>query len=98
MNAFVTCLRNYGPLSMDAENDINGRIKYITKRREDFFLKQGQSTSSLLVMEKGLIRAFFYKDNKEYNAWFAKENEIVASILPLFSNKPSFENIQFLED
>ena len=40
----------------------------------------------------------FKKEDKEVNTWFAIENELVGSILPLYSNKPSFENIQFLED
>lgn len=50
------------------------------------------------MLEKGLVRAYLLKDGNEINTWFAGENEIIGSILPLFSNEPSFENIQFLED
>ena len=98
MNAFINVLKKYGPLTSEVEEEINSKTRFITKHKNDFFLKQGQTTSSLLIMEKGLIRAFFHKDGKEYNTWFAIENEIIASILPLFSRKPSVENIQFLEE
>jgi len=98
MNALISTLKKYGSLTPEIENEINKRAHYISKQKNDFFLKQGQVTTSLFVMEKGLIRAFFTKDDKEYNTWFAKEGEMISSILPLYANKPSIENIQFLED
>lgn len=49
-------------------------------------------------MEKGLVRAFFRKGDKEINTWFGGEHELIGSILPLYSRQPSFEYIQFLED
>src|SRR5690606_40114066 len=64
----------------------------------EFFLKEGQINSSLFVMKQGLVRAFFKKEDKEINTWFGMENELIGSILPLYSQQPSFENIQFLED
>ncbi|SPZ94201.1 Uncharacterised protein [Sphingobacterium multivorum] len=32
------------------------------------------------------------------NSWFGEENQIFGSILPVYTEKPSFENIQLLED
>lgn len=98
MNSLIKFLKKYGSISPETENELLKKIQLINKKKGDFFLKQGQVTSSLLIMEKGLIRAFFVKDDKEYNSWFAIENEIISSILPLYAGKPSFENIQFLED
>ena len=85
-------------MTPEMEEEIIKRIKYVSKRKNDFFLKKGQILSNLMVMEKGLIRAFFYKNDKEINTWFANENIIFASILPIYANRPSFEYIQFLED
>lgn len=98
MNVLINFLKKYGPFSHKLEMEINKKTQYFSKQKNDFFLKQGQVTSSLFVMEKGIIRAYFCKGDKEYNSWFAIENELVSSILPLFSNQPSIENIQFLED
>ena len=98
MNALIAFLKKYGTLTVEIEKELAQRSHYISKQKNDFFLKQGQTTSSLLVLEKGLIRAFFKKEDKEYNTWFARENEIISSILPLYANRPAIENIQFLED
>ncbi|RYF19527.1 MAG: Crp/Fnr family transcriptional regulator, partial [Flavobacteriales bacterium] len=63
----------------------------------DFFLKQGQIVSSLFIIETGLVRSYYIKDDREINSWFGFENIILGSVLPLFYDQPSSENIQFLE-
>lgn len=98
MNPLVRQLKKYGHLTPEIEKEIGSKIKYITKQKGDFFLKQGQIVSSLFLLEKGLVRSFFIKGEKEVNSWFGFEYEFLGSILPLFCDKPSFENIEFLED
>ncbi len=98
MNPLIFEFRKYGNISSEIESELHSRIKTYQKKKGDFFLKQGQINSNLFILEQGLVRVFFKKEDKEVNTWFAIENELVGSILPLYSNKPSFENIQFLED
>lgn len=98
MNPLITQFKTYGNISSEIESDFNIRVKLFQKRKGDFFLKQGQINSSLFVIEQGLIRVFFKKEDKEVNTWFGMENELIGSILPLYFNQPSFEYIQFLED
>lgn len=98
MNPLLQKLKTYGTLSLEAEQELEKRITYFQKKKNDYFLKQGQVVSNYFLMEKGLIRAFFYKKDKEINGWFGAENEIFGSIFPVYGNLPSPENIQFLED
>lgn len=98
MNPLIIEFKKYGNISSEIESELSSRIKIYQKKKGDYFLKQGQVNSSIFVIEKGLARIYFVKDNKEINSWFAEENEIIGSILPIYSHKPSFENIQFLED
>ncbi len=98
MNPIIQQFKRYGFLSSEAEKAIEDRTKCLFKKKHDHFLKSGQVLSSYFVLEKGLIRAYFYRDDKEVNTWFGEENQIFGSILPIYTNRPSFENIQFLED
>lgn len=97
MNALIKYLKKYGYLTPILESELNEKIKYSTKQKGDFFLKQGQVVSSLGVIEEGLVRSFYIKDGREINVWFGFENDIVASVMPSYFNQPSRENIQFLE-
>lgn len=98
MNPLIAKFKKYGSLSLEAEEEIEKRCKNFAKKKSDHFLKAGQAVASYFVLEKGLIRVYFNRNGKEINAWFGAENEIFGSILPIYAQQPSFENIQFLED
>lgn len=98
MNPFIKELKKYGPISSEAERAIELKTKRFLKKKNEHFLKQGQVFSSYFVVSKGIFRAYFHRNEKEVNTWFGAENQIFGSILPVYANKPSPENIQFLED
>lgn len=98
MNPLIRQLKTYGSISREAELEIYKRTNHSHKKKDEYLLKSGQAASSLFMLEKGLVRAYFLKNEREINSWFGMENMITGSILPLYAGKPSFENIQFLED
>lgn len=97
MNPLIKKFKEYGNLSPHVEEDLSKYVKCQTKQKGDFFLKQGQIVSSLFVIETGLVRSYYIKDDREIVSWFGFENNISGSVLPLFYMLPSLENIQFLE-
>lgn len=98
MNPLLQQLKKYGPLSAKAEKDIELKTKRLLKKKNDHFLKLGQVLSSYFVVKKGVFRAYIHRKDKEVNVWFGEENQIFGAIIPMYANKPSPENIQFLED
>lgn len=98
MNPLIEQLLKYGHINEGVQQEINLKTKHLLKKKNEHLLREGQSFSSYFVIKKGLIRAYFHKNNKEINTWFGEENQIFYSILPVYANSPSFENIQFLED
>lgn len=98
MNPILVQFKKYGTISSEAQTEFYKKCVVQHRKKGDFYLKQGQNSSGLFVIEKGLVRAFFLKNNKEINSWFGWENLILGSISPLFFNQSSKENIQFLED
>lgn len=98
MNPLIKKFKEYGSITPEIESELTTKIKYKIKNKGDFFLKQGQVVSSLFILETGLVRSFYIKNDREINSWFGFENIILGSILPLFYKIPSAENIQFLEE
>jgi len=98
MNPLIQQLKKYGNITEHAQRDIDSRTKYLSKKKDEYLLRVGQAISSYFVIEKGLIRAYFIRNGKEVTSWFAEENQIFGSILPVYINKPSFENLQFMEN
>lgn len=98
MNPLIEQFKKYGNLSLPCEEEINQRCKFFQRRKGEHFLKGGQYVSSYFVIHKGLIRAYFYRDEKQITAWFGEENQVFASIIPAYTGKPSFEYLELLED
>ncbi len=97
MNPLIKKFKEYGNVSPEIEEELAKCIKSQTKQKGDFFLKQGQIVSSLFLIETGLVRSYYIKDDREINSWFGFENIILGAVLPLFYNQPTNENIQFIE-
>lgn len=61
-------------------------------------LKAGHVSRRIYFVNKGFVRAYFYKSGSPYTTWFMGKNEFVISVYSFFSQKPSFEDIEVLED
>lgn len=97
MNPLIELFKQFGPIPSYIEKDMEAKIQCKTYNKDSFFIKQGQIISSLFVIEKGLVRSFYIKDEREINDWFGFENTPLGATIPLFFNQPSLQNIQFLE-
>ena len=60
-------------------------------------LDEGQVCRNIYWIVKGLVRQFYFKNNKELTEYMATENTICMSIESLFDETPSRQIIQALE-
>ncbi|WP_184550695.1 Crp/Fnr family transcriptional regulator [Mucilaginibacter sp. FT3.2] len=66
--------------------------------KKSILLKQGQVSQRIYFIKQGFTRAYYHKAGSEFTSWFMGQGEIIVSVYSFFSRKPSFENIQVLED
>jgi CRP/FNR family transcriptional regulator, anaerobic regulatory protein len=90
-------LSNISPLSDDIKDALSQILKKEDLPKKTLLLEEGKVSNSVYFIEKGLTRAFYYKEGKEITAWFMKENNMVISVYSFFTQKPSQENIELLE-
>ena len=60
-------------------------------------LNEGQICRYVYFIEKGLLRSYIERENKEINIWFMMENDIAAAANSLLLQVPSSEYIQAME-
>ena len=98
MENFTEIIKGISNLS----NEGLAKIIQISKRQHfkkgDFVLKEGAICNGFYFVSKGLVRIFYYKNEKEVSEWFAFENNLCFSILSYFNNTPSTLLIQCIED
>ncbi|MBL7917880.1 MAG: Crp/Fnr family transcriptional regulator [Bacteroidia bacterium] len=54
--------------------------------------------NDLFYIENGLIRGFYFIEDKEVTNWFAQQDEFATCFYSFIAQKPSFETIQAIED
>jgi len=98
MKNLIEFLNAVHPLSSGLEKHLSGILKVNELPRKSFYLKQGQISRHIAFVEKGLLRCYYEKNEKEVCSWFMKEGDVIISVESFFKQTISYENIQALED
>lgn len=85
------------PVNLTAHEAIQQVVKRRTYPKGSILLTEGQIVDEVHFIEKGLIRAFHYKDSKEITSWMAYEGRFIWPLPSYLLRRPSPDNIQILE-
>ncbi|TAE49548.1 MAG: Crp/Fnr family transcriptional regulator [Bacteroidetes bacterium] len=95
LKKFIT---TYVSLS-DAElEEIAGRFRPKSVKKNDFLLKQGGICTDLIVVHKGCLRLYYLKDDVEVSVWFAFPQSSAIEMYSFISETPSDYFLQAIED
>ncbi|MEO7213233.1 Crp/Fnr family transcriptional regulator [Mucilaginibacter sp.] len=94
----IQTLNSISILSPQLQEALRGYLVEETVARKSLILKAGSVSQRIYFIKKGFVRAYYHKGESEYTSWFMREGDIIVSVYSFFSRKPSFENIQVLED
>ncbi|MCD7978601.1 MAG: Crp/Fnr family transcriptional regulator [Tannerellaceae bacterium] len=85
------------PLSDDTIEKLAAILIRIELNKNEYFLKSGQTCKYIGYIEKGLIRQFYYKNDKEVTTNFAAENELFTCTESFLRQKPTYLYVEALE-
>jgi CRP-like cAMP-binding protein len=86
------------PVSEELKQAIAACLSKHELKRKSLLLKEGKVCDRVYFIERGLARAFYFLEAQEITSWFMKENDLIISVYSFFSQKPSYEYIELLED
>jgi CRP-like cAMP-binding protein len=98
MENFKIALKKYVSLSEESWCQLSEICAKKTFGKNDFVLKHEAVCNGIYFVSSGLLRNFYFKDNKEISEWFAFEHSFCFSIISYFNKVPSYLGIQCLED
>ncbi|MES2776234.1 MAG: Crp/Fnr family transcriptional regulator [Bacteroidota bacterium] len=94
-SAYANAIHSIGD---EAAAYIDKHSFFCTIAKGKVFLKAGTICPYIFIVNKGVVRGFMKDGKKEITTWITAENEMVTSISSFFSQQPSLENVQALED
>ncbi len=86
------------PISEELRQSISEALMVLHIPKKTLLLEEGKVCDKIYFIEKGISRAFYFKEGQEITAWFMEENNLIISVHSFFTRKPSYENIELLED
>lgn len=98
MLELLQLLNTIHPLSNELEDYLTSHLTKLEIPKKRFLLKQGQISSNIYFVKKGLVRCFYLKEDKEVSSWFMSEGDVITSVESFFNQSVSYESIQTLED
>lgn len=80
--------------SIDKLASILERKEY---QKEEIILGQGQINRYMYLVEKGLVRQFYFKDGRNITEHFSCEGDIITCLESLFLKKPTMLYVEAIE-
>ncbi|WP_419802265.1 Crp/Fnr family transcriptional regulator [Mucilaginibacter sp.] len=96
--ALIQRINQIAPLSQMLEDFIVSSLKEEKFCKHDLLLKEGQVARRIYFIQTGFCRSYYLQDGKEYTTWFMGEADIMISVYSFFTQQPSAEFIEVLED
>jgi len=98
MIKFLQSLNLIYPLSPALHEYLFEKLKLVEVSKKEFLLREGKISKNIYFINKGLVRCFYIKEDKEVSSWFMKEGDLIISVESYFNQQPTYENIQAIED
>lgn len=98
MDAILQFLHSIFSLSPDCIAYLRRTVRTRTIKENQILLEIGEVCRNLYFIKTGVLRCFYYVNDKEVSDWFFWEGETVVSIGSFYDQVPSEDCIQALED
>ena len=85
-------------VSDDLKEAFDNLTRHRSIKKGQLIIRNGDRCPDLYFIESGLLRGYYFNEEKEITNWFAREGEFATSFYPFITRTPSFENIEALED
>lgn len=66
--------------------------------KNEILLRENQYCRRLYFLESGTVRTYYFAKDKDVSSWFYKEGQFFASWASFYSQQPSYETIETLEE
>lgn len=86
------------PLSEKIKFHLNAIVKEETFSRKTLLLSEGDVAKKIYFIVEGITRGYYVKNGEEYTTWFMQPGDVMISVYSFFTQKPSQEYIELLDD
>ena len=91
-------LNGIHPMSDALKQYLWKHLKVLILQRKEYLLREGHICNKICFIQSGLLKCFHVQHGTGVCSWFMKEGDVIISVESFFTQKPSYEAIQAIED
>src|ERR1051325_6554501 len=97
LSSFFENINSIYPVSDALKETLEKELEILEYPSKHMLLREGQRCDHVYIVLKGLLRAYYIKDDAEICSRFMEKDRIVISVNSFYTRKPGYEFIETLE-
>ncbi len=97
MQQLLTYFHTFQILNKASQEQLLAISQLLELKKNELLQPIGHTCKTIYFVQKGMARIFYYKDGIDITECFAAENQIIARVESLFTQRPSQKGIQIIE-
>ncbi|PTX14508.1 CRP-like cAMP-binding protein [Pontibacter mucosus] len=97
MQTIEQSIRQLYPLSESSFGQLTSLMQRQELPKGHILFREGEIRKKVYFLERGIARAFCYRNGQEVTFWFGAEGDLILSYYNYVANKPGYETIELLE-
>ncbi|SIR40658.1 Crp/Fnr family transcriptional regulator [Pontibacter lucknowensis] len=98
MQTIGQAIRQLYPISDRSFEQLTSLMQRQELPKGHILFREGQVSHKVFFIERGIARAFCYRNDQEVTFWFGVESDLVFSYYSYVANKPGYETVELLEN
>jgi len=98
MNRLKETINCFNSLSENSLNSFLIKMNPVKIQKGKFLVKENTTSHFLYFIESGMLRSYYFANNKEVTISFSFSGEFITCISSFIRQIPGYENIEALED
>ncbi|HEY4650269.1 MAG TPA: Crp/Fnr family transcriptional regulator [Pontibacter sp.] len=97
MEVIARAIRQLYPISDSTFEQLAAFMVKLELPKGHILFKEGEISNKVFFIERGIARAFCYRNDQEVTFWFGAEGDLIFSYYSYVANKPGYETVELLE-
>ena len=98
MKILAETINRFNKLSKDSLHSFFAKMSPVKIQKGSFLIKQNTTATYLYFIESGMLRSYYFSNNKEVTISFSFSGDFITSMSSFIKQGPGYENIEALED
>lgn len=94
----IEFLNTYAPIEEEVKKEIISALKFESIKKGETLIKKNRVCNRIYFLNSGVVRSFFYKEDKDITYWIYAPNQMLTSWNSFINQTPASDEFEATDD